>query len=203
MKKRTLYEATDPASVGKKLEECHFFLAQLDTCDPAENLQEFECYLSAFQNAFRTTIYRLTGVVKKLSGNAAKKRLLAELENHGDIAFLKDRTDLEIHGDGSPIWPTYSIEVRQDVNSRFASRWQSRFEAKTRTRFQLGYARRFRITVRTYQFEGSPKNLVDLCRDTLADLESIARRELGGSLVKQFDLAKTQQQLIRSLNNRS
>src|ERR1700730_12897032 len=115
------YEATNPKYVFSKLDECKFFLGQLteyrqriDEGRQQHLPAEFLHYVSAYLSSFRCAAYRLIGVMRHrdiLEG----RRVKDQLRTYADIAFVRDISDLEMHGDGVVIWPRYKTEVPKNL----------------------------------------------------------------------------------------
>jgi hypothetical protein len=172
------YRASKRDGVAYKINECRFFLAEMvEREKQRERHQEFGYCLSAFLSAFRSVGYRLNGIL----GNARTKVLERELELlHPDIWFLLDMRNFEVHGDGPTVWPRFTLTI-----SPGSGRWASRWSRRARPAFA---ASRFRPRLSTegiktkiigWLFEGHPKDVIDLCRESLDRLEDVARRELG------------------------
>ena len=174
------YEATEPQRVMDKFEECRYRLVEMADCERTLDAVKFTYALSGFLYAFRTTVYRLIGVVRKKKGPQAARDLRNKLFAHQGIAFLKDRSDLETHGDGPVIWQRYLVNVSSSMCSRwerkadrFADRYShSRFESP-----QTDVTRRIQAV--DWQFANRPGNLIALCHDALAALEDFFRQSLA------------------------
>jgi hypothetical protein len=185
-KQRRRYTATNPDRVTEKVRECRFFALQMAEYEKAKDIEKFIYCLSAFLCAFRTIVGRLIGVVETVSGKESKKKLWSRLQSERDIWFLKDVTDLEVHGDGPTVWPKYTVHVLSSVREshyrgrprqRFASRFEGRFHPRVESQH-------VDVQIENWQFEGHPKNLIELCRDSLGELEAIVRKELPGTATK-------------------
>lgn len=175
-----IYEATEPRRVMDKFEECRYRLVEMAECERTLDTVKFTYALSGFLYAFRTTAYRLIGVVRKKKGPQAARDLRNELLAHQGIAFLKDRSDLETHGDGPVIWQRYSV----NVSSSMCSRWErkpDRFAGRyTHSRFESPQMDvRRSIQAVDWQFANRPENLIALCRDALAALEVFFRKSVA------------------------
>jgi hypothetical protein len=116
------YRATNPARVGDKINECRFFLAQMADHEKAGDIEKFMYCLSAFLSSFRSGAFRLIGVVHTVRGKTGRDGLLVQLKSKTDIWFLKDRTDLEVHGDGAIVWPRYTRRSREYSSLPVAAR---------------------------------------------------------------------------------
>jgi hypothetical protein len=175
------YKATNPARVSDKIKECRFFLVQTAEHEKAQDTEKFMFCLSAFLSSFRTAVYRLIGVVHKVSGKVARDSLRVQLESKTDIWFLKDRTDLEVHGDGAIVWPRYTMSTLRSMHDSYANEWphqrfRSRFEDRFRSRFRT---QNVKVDIEYWYFDGHHKNLIELCGDSLEELERIFRKELS------------------------
>jgi len=139
--------------------------------------------LSAFLSAFRTAIYRSFGVVRAMYSNDASKRFLEALYRNADIKFLKEKTDLEVHGDGATVWQNYRVSLVHPAPSRWRSEkndgWRSpldrdRFQSHAASSLEGGFKRE----AAGWQFDGHPKNLIELCHDSLEAFEEEFRKGL-------------------------
>ena len=166
------YTTTKAEGITEKIGECSFFLSQMAEHESRNDVKKYGYCLSAFLSAFRTTIYRLTGVVRATRDKAASDALQVSLESAHDIRFLKDATNLEVHGDGPKLWQV-RIASRSD-KSRFTSRFgrhSSRFNTRPvadTTREEIGFI----------QFAKHPTEIGRLCLDALEQLKQMAEREL-------------------------
>jgi hypothetical protein len=175
------YKATNPDRVAEKILECRYFLSLMAEHELAMNIEKFMYCVSAYLSSFRTIIYRLAGVTNTCKGKAAQDKLWAQLESREDVWFLKDATDLEVHGDGPKIWQHYTVNVSNSVargksGTRLTSR---RFVGRFRGgRFSSGNeVHQSRGSTKHWQFEGHPKNLFELCRTSLDEMEALFRKE--------------------------
>jgi hypothetical protein len=169
---RVRYTATNPDRISDKSRECRFFLLKMAEYEREMDIEKFLYCLSAFLSAFRTAIYRSCGVAKTRKGNAAGRKFLQDLYQNAEIKFLKDTTDLEVHGDGAKVWQHYRITLVQ-VPSRWSQpidRGRDRFRSRT-SRFGQNIEDLVRREPAGWQFEGQPKNLIELCHDALEELE--------------------------------
>jgi len=174
------YTASNPERIADKCRECRFFLAQMEDHAHSHDVEKLLYCLSAFLSSFRSAYYRLIGVVHAVNGDTAWRRLKIQLESEADIEFLKDRTNLEVHGDGAIVWPRYYMSVERSMHYSNDKRWPrerfpSRFESHFKPRFGTNTVR---AEIVSWQLQGNPKNLIELCFDTLARLEEIYRQEL-------------------------
>lgn len=170
------YRASRPEGVAEKIAECRFFLTRMKEYEAAKNVQDFLYCLSAFLSAFRATIYRASGVLHALYGDNAKQNMWTQLKASKDIWFLKDATDLEVHGDGARMWQV-------NVVNRFTSRWdpsrRSRFVGRLEGRFRMGPS--LGVGSSYIQFEDHPTGVIELCHACLDRLEGIATKPLTAS----------------------
>jgi hypothetical protein len=163
-----------------KFEECRYRLVEMANYEEALDAQKFMYALSGFLYAFRTTAYRLIGVVRNRGGPQAGRDLWNKLLAHKGIGFLKDRSDLETHGNGPMIWQRYKVNVststcsrRERKPDRFADRYnRSRFEAPN-------VEVKRSIQAVDWQFSNRPENLIALCLDAFAALEEFIRQSLA------------------------
>jgi hypothetical protein len=104
--------------------------------------------------------------------NAEGRRVRDQLRTYKDIAFVKDISDLEMHGDGVVIWPRYKTEVPKLIPHRWSRDMNShgnRFD-----RYNRGIVKQ----VVDWHFSNRPENLVDVCERAFAELEKIIQQEL-------------------------
>jgi hypothetical protein len=167
------HTATNADRIADKARECRFFLVKMAEHEREMDIERLLYCLSAFLSAFRTGIYRSIGVVEQKSGKSAAKKYLDDLYKNPEIKFLKQTTDLEVHGDG-PNTP-WTEESSGPWGSRFGtgtdcfqSHMESRYPESMVSRQPAGW-----------QFEGHPKNLIQLCHDALEDLEEAIRKALN------------------------
>jgi hypothetical protein len=171
-----IYSAANPEGVFDKVRECRFFLVLMADYEKVLDTEKFLFCLSAFLSAFRTTAYRLCGVVQTKYGKAHAKIFWKKLLLHTDVRFLKEATDLEVHGDGVRVWQRYAASVGEAIPER----WTPTFWKDTnrfRSRHESFY-RQVRATPQAidWQFEARPENLIELCNDTLAQMEEMIRQ---------------------------
>ncbi len=147
-------QATSPQAIVSKLHEGRFFLslmADYEKTDP----EKFSFCVSAFLCAFRSVQYRLLGVVKKQYGPVARNTIKQKLDAHTEIKFLTDRRDLEIHGDGVPL---YELRMLYPEDLK---------QAMTLVRIDPN--------ILSWRIDNHPENPVVLFHDTLEALEQIVR----------------------------
>ena len=181
------YKATDPKHVFSKLDECKFFLQlmaenrqRIDTEKQERLPVEFLHYVSAYLSSFRCVAYRLIGVVRHrnlLDG----RRVRDELHSYNDIEFVRDISDLEMHGDGVVIWPRYRVELPKIIPERWVrkdERYRGRYN---RDRFGRADVAEQGIVkqVVDWRFANRPDNLVDICSRAFVELEEFVQKELG------------------------
>ena len=171
---RKNYTANDPKQVVYKLNECRYFLDQMDAHDRAGEIEKFKYVLSAFLKSFRSIGYRLCGVTKNTA-------LLNQLKAHPGIAFLYDKANLEVHGDGPTIWKRFNVEVADTLQERWSTRWHSRVLNRWMPRYQS----RFNSVVQTqvvvgtdWQFSDHSSNLLTLCRNGFVEMESAVKQNI-------------------------
>jgi hypothetical protein len=148
------HQATSPRAIVSKLSECRFFLslmADYEKRDP----EKFTYCVSAFLCAFRSVQYKLLGVVKKQRGDAAQKKIKQDLTAHTEISFLTKRRDLEIHGDGVPLYELLMLHPEDLI------------QAKTRVRIDPN--------ILGWRIDNHPENPITLFHKTLEVLEQIVR----------------------------
>ncbi len=171
---RKTYTANDPKQVVYKLNECRYFLDQMGTHDKAGETEKFKYALTAFLQSFRSIGYRLCGVTKN---NA----LLSQLKAHPTIAFLYDKANLEVHGDGPTIWKRFNIQIADNMREHWPTRWRPRFVDRWMARYQS----RFNSTLQTqavmgtdWQFSDHSSNLLTLCRNGFVEMESAVKQNI-------------------------
>jgi hypothetical protein len=175
-----IYEATEPQRVTDKFEECRYRLVEMANYEQALDAQKFMYALSGFLYAFRTTAYRLIGVVRTRRGPQAGRDLWNKLLAHNGIAFLKDRSDLETHGNGPVLWQRYKVNVSSSNCSRWDRKPDRLADRYNRSRFQspsVDVERRIQAV--GWQFANRPENLIPLCFDALTALEEFIRQSLA------------------------
>ncbi|HEY4776618.1 MAG TPA: hypothetical protein VIH56_03080 [Candidatus Acidoferrales bacterium] len=100
----------------------------------------------------------------------------------------QNATDLEVHGDGATVWPSYKVSVLSPMHDpRYQGRFSSRYE-KPIGRFD---AQGIQIHITMYRFQGHPKNLIELCRESLNRLEAVIQKGLAASADKSKPQAAT------------
>jgi hypothetical protein len=159
-----------------------FQLPETLHCDPPPRVLDTEKFLfslSAFLSAFRTTAYRLYGVVEFRNVKSAKQSVKARLHSTPSIDFLFSKGITETHGDGAVVFQRYTISAGDSLGRWPASRWE-----RGRDRWPSRYESRWpmpnvKVSPVDWQFQGSPENLVALCHDALTELESIVRDSIG------------------------
>ncbi len=174
---RTNYEATEPQRVLEKFEESRQRLIEMADHEQALDPQKFLYALSGFLYAFRTTAYRLIGVVRTRKGQQAGRDLWNKILANPSIAFLKDRSDLETHGNGPVIWKHYTLNISDSMHSRWHREddpWpnrynHSRFESRWGSIGTSVQAAEWRFADR------QSENIIALCYDALAALEEFIR----------------------------
>jgi len=174
------YEATNPQHVFGKLDECRFFLGllakyrqKIDTEGQQHLPIEFLHYVSAYLSAFRCAVYRLIGVVRH-KNLAEGRRVRDQLRSHKDIEFVRDISNLEMHGDGVTIWPRYRVDFPAPS---IPKRWTR--NDKYRSRFDKWKDSCMVVQVIDWRFSTRPDNVVELCNRAFAELEKIIQQELG------------------------
>jgi hypothetical protein len=171
--------ARTPERVFDKVRECRYYLVQIAEFERVLDTEKFLFSLSAFLSAFRTTAYRLYGVVEFRDGKSAKQNLKARLHSTPSIEFLLSKGITETHGDGAVVFHRYTVSTAASPGYRPASRWE-RCEDRWRSRFESRWPMpNVKVSPVDWQFQGSSENLVALCHDALTELESIARVSLG------------------------
>lgn len=164
------YRASKPEGVTEKLAECRFFLARMEDYERERNIESFLYCLSAFLSAFRATIYRTTGVVCAIHGERARQNLRSKFKSSHNIWFLKDATDLEVHGDGPRMWQV-------NLTNRFTSRWDRSQRSRLIGRFKSSPGP---VPGSSYiQFEDYPTSVLKLCRISVDELETMAKGALN------------------------
>jgi hypothetical protein len=175
--------ARTPERVFDKVRECRYYLVQIGEFERLLDTEKFLFSLSAFLSAFRTTAYRLYGVVEFHHGKAAKQSVKERLHSASAIEFLFSRGITETHGDGAVVFHRYAVssgdsngQIPTSRWARGANRWNSRYESRWPTP-------KVRVSPVDWQFQGRAENLVALCHDALTELESIVRDLLAASSV--------------------
>lgn len=166
--------AKNPERVLDKARECRFFLTQMAEYEKAKDTEKFLYCLSAFMSAFRTIAFRLYGVAENRHGIPAKHALKSQLHSNQEIAFLLERTNVELHEDGVVVFQRFTVRAadpspatRERFAGRFVSRWGWR-EGQGAVISRLD----------GWQFAENPKNLVELCHDALEAMEMFIRQVL-------------------------
>ena len=178
---RTDYEATEPQRALEKFEESRQRLIEMADHEQALNPQKFLYALSGFLYAFRTTAYRLIGVARTRKGAQAGRDLRNKMLANPTIAFLKDRSDLETHGNGPVIWKHYTVNVSSSMHSRWDREddpWPNRYN---HSRFESRWGSiRTNVHAAEWRFaDRQSENLIALCYDALAALEEFIRESLA------------------------
>lgn len=180
------YKATNPDRIFDKVRESQYFLVLMVDHEKALDTEKFLFCLSAFLSAFRTAIFRLYGVIEYQHGQAARKALKNSVENTTDVSFLKNATDLEVHGDGVIVRQRYSVD-NMPVAASVSGRLRSKFDMN---RFGPSFESRYHKAPRApqavigssqpvdWQFEERPGNLIALCHDALNQLEEIVKQAI-------------------------
>ena len=165
MAKKRKPGATKPEGIFEKFRECRFFLARMADYESVPELENFLFCLSAFLSAFRTIGSRLQGVTGKKYDKRQRENLKLRLESHPRIGFLFDVRDVEVHGDGTTIWPRFRL-----VGAG----------ASQPGPLELHFFPRMPSQVRVigFHFEGQPpdQNLIEFCHDSLNDFEDMIRK---------------------------
>jgi hypothetical protein len=158
-----------------KLAECEFFL---DRMNESNSPQVFGYYLSAFLSAVSTLT--VLGLMRNhgKSFNGALRQLRG---NSGELDFLLNSRDVEVHREGVRIW-FYQNSQPQSMSPRFRGglwgdllltpRHESRYRSKFRPRFGDG----MRVALErakaapapnTFIFEDSGQDVVAICKAAL------------------------------------
>jgi len=171
------YNATNPDRIADKARECRFFLVQMAEHEQRMDIEKFLYCLSAFLSAFRTTIYRSFGVAETRKGKAAARKFRDDLYKNPDIQFLKDTTDLEVHGDGAKVWQQYRVSLTGPIPGRWGRSGDRWGDPKNEGRLSSRYSSTAGMTQvlrepAGWRFDGHPKNLVELCHDALEAVEA-------------------------------
>ena len=87
-------------AIWEKIAEARFFLERMTEADAKSDHQPFGYYLSAFLNAFRSIAYRFFAFTARTQGRPARDQLRAKVQADGDLQFLTDARDVEVHQDG-------------------------------------------------------------------------------------------------------
>jgi hypothetical protein len=171
--------ARTPECVFDKVRECRYYLVQIAEFERVLDTEKFLFSLSAFLSAFRTTAYRLYGVVEFRKGKCAKQSVKGRLHSTPSIEFLLSRGITETHGDGAVVFQRYVVSAANSSGQRPASRWE-RGGDRWRSRFESRWPMpNVKVSQVDWQFQGSSENLVALCHDALTELESIVRDSVG------------------------
>lgn len=168
MAKKRITGATKPEGIFEKVRECRFFLARMADYESVPDLESFLFCLSAFLSAFRTIGNRLHGVAGKKHDKNARRSLKLRLESHTRIGFLFDVRDVEVHGDGTTVWPRFRIVGAGTINPG---------------PLELHFFPRMAGDVRVIGFhlEGQlpDQNLIEFCHDALNDFEDLIRKTIA------------------------
>lgn len=107
------------------------------------------------------------GVVRSRDGVDAR-RLRDQLHSHVDIEFVRDMSDLEMHGDGVVVWPPqYRIDIPQSIPER----WQSRYLDRSRSRYERRNMSGAVMQIVDWRFYRRPENIVELCERAVVELK--------------------------------
>jgi hypothetical protein len=171
--------AKKPEGVLEKVRECRFFLVQMTTHEAALDTEAFLSNLSAFLNAFQTAAFRLYGVTENRNGKDASLALQSQLRRHPEIGFLMSQRNVEVHEDGATVHQWFTVHVG-DVS--VPSLWGPQLGQNTDwLPSSFGSRSGQGVVIRRaagWQFAGSPKNLIELCHDTLDAMEGFIRQAL-------------------------
>ena len=164
MAKKRKTGATKPEGISEKVRESRFFLARMADYERIPDLENFLFCLSAFLSAFRTIGNRLQGVAGKEYAKRTKESLKLRLESHPKIGFLFDVRDVEVHGDGTTIWPRFRL-----VGAGASQ------PGPLELHFFPSMPKQVRVI--GLHFEGRPaENLIEFCHDALDDFEDLIRK---------------------------
>ena len=105
---------------------------------------------------------------------AEGRRVRDQLRSHKDIEFVRDISNLEMHGDGVTIWPRYRVDFPAPS---IPKRWTR--NDKYRSRFDKWKDSGMVVQVIDWRFSTRPDNVVELCNRAFAELEKIIQQELG------------------------
>lgn len=166
--------AANEARIREKVRESRFFLTLMR--DYEGDPEKFGFCLSAFLSAFRSIAYQLVRYTKTTRGAEAKNTLMKLLSSRPNIDFLKRARDVEVHADGVVILRAFSFSVSDTMPERWRSRWDpkpGRWELRSRpAHVQLRH--------QGWQFaDHAAHDLIELCRDSLNELEEIVRQSLA------------------------
>jgi len=148
--------------------------------ESANETENFLFCVSAFLSAFRSVAYRLYGVTETQRGKAARVALKNHLHTNQKIGFLIGKSNVEIHEDGVTVWQRYTVSVGDSIATKWPSRWsrrRERWSSRFESRFQETV--QTQVTVRDWQFEGNPSNLIMLCHDALDDMGNFIRQNIS------------------------
>ena len=169
------YEAKNPKSVWDKFRECQRVLQDMTAHEQAHDTERLMSSLSAFLSAFRTTAYRLRGVVGSQQGEPVGENLWTQLRSHSEIGFLIDRANCEIHGDGAVVLPRYRMNIPDPIPGRWHSRYVGRYVSRWPSRWRSNYV----VTeVKDWRFQERAENLIGLCAYALREMENFIQQTL-------------------------
>jgi hypothetical protein len=84
---RTLYKTKKPGAVLQKIEECHYFLAEMAKFENTD-AEKFAFVVSAFLAAFRSVDYKVTGITEEVSGLQGKINWRQAARADAAVVFL-------------------------------------------------------------------------------------------------------------------
>lgn len=156
--------AKNPNGVNEKVREARFFLVLMADYERSSELESFLFCLSAFLSAFRTIGNRLIGVAR------TEKDLEKLLEQHPRIGFLFSVRDVEVHGDGTTIWPRFRlVDARTSAPGPLELRFFPRMAGIVRV---IGFH---------FDSHRPDQNLIEFCHDALNDMEEFIRPVIPSS----------------------
>jgi len=107
--------ARTPERVFAKVRECRYYLVQIAEFERVLDTEKFLFSLSAFLSAFRTTAYRLYGVVEFRKSKFAKISVKGLLHSTPSIEFLLSKGITETHGDGAVVFRRYGVSAAHSL----------------------------------------------------------------------------------------
>ncbi len=160
--------AKNPSGVLEKINECGFFLDLMSSYEHSGQIKSLLYCLSAFLSAFRSIIFRLSGVTSHPPYVGAKTLLKAYLQAHPQVTFLRDASNVEVHEDGVTVWPQF----------RLGDYAQGR-PGPLELHFFPQMASQVRVVGLRLQNQKSDLHLLEYCRNAVSLLEDFMKKHVS------------------------